>query len=408
MASERPSLLVVDDDLQSRQTLHYFLNQHDFDVTEATNGTEALELLKGDRFDLVLLDVEMPGLDGLQVLRQVREMHPAAELPVMMATVQDHGSAVVEALKAGANDYVTKPFDLPVVLARVRTIHALKQAHEQLREANRRFKQELEAAARVQEALLPAAAPRVRGVETAWHYRPCTELAGDLLGLVKLDEGRICLYVLDVVDHGVKAALLAVMINRVLSRLLAEGGAALCPAAVAMQLNREFPWDHRTEQFFTLMLGVVDPEAGQFRFVSAGHPGPLHLAPGKEPKLLRVPGSPIGMPVGWSEGGYEVHCLPLSKGDRLYLYSDGLTEARRRRQLDDERGCVSAPCVSAPCAKTARSSEQFGEKRFGQLLDEARVLPLQEGITRVVQAVEEWCHPHAPHDDISVAAIELI
>jgi serine phosphatase RsbU (regulator of sigma subunit) len=109
------------------------------------------------------------------------------------------------------------------------------------------------------------------------------------------------------------------------------------------------------------------------------------------------------MPSGWSEGAYEVHCLPLSKGDRLYLYSDGLTEARRRRQQADERGCVSAPC-----AKTARSSEQFGEKRFGQLLDESRGLPLQEGITRVVQAVEEWCHPHTPHDDISVAAVELI
>ncbi len=396
MASERPSLLVVDDDLQSRETLRFFLNQHDFDVTEARNGTEALELIRKHRFDLVLLDVQMPGLDGLQVLRRVREVFPAAELPVMMATVQDHGSDVVEALNTGANDYVTKPFDLPVVLARVRTIIALKQAHEQLRVANRRFKQELAAAARVQEALLPSAAPRVPGVQTAWHYRPCTELAGDLLGLVKLDEHRICLYVLDVVDHGVKAALLAVMINRVLCRLLAEGGAALCPAAVAMQLNREFPWDHRTEQFFTLMLGVVDRESERFRFVSAGHPGPLHLAPGQEPKLLRVPGTPIGMPNGLDDDGYEVHCLPLNKGDRLYLYSDGLTEARRRRR--PENGL----------AKAARMSDPFGEKRLGQLLDQARDLPLQEGITRVVQAVEEWCHPHTPHDDISVAAIELV
>jgi sigma-B regulation protein RsbU (phosphoserine phosphatase) len=392
MASERATLLVVDDDLSSRLLLHHFLDQNDFDVTQATDGTEALALLKRERFDLVLLDVEMPGLDGLQVLRRVREMFPAAVLPVMMATVQDHGSAIVEALNAGANDYVTKPFDLPVVLARVRTIHALKQAHEQLRNANRRFKQELDAAARVQAALLPRTAPRVKGVQTAWHYRPCTELAGDLLGLVKLDEGRICLYVLDVVDHGVKAALLAVMINRVLSRLLAEGGTGLCPAEVAMHLNREFPWDHRTEQFFTLMLGVVDPEAGDFRFVSAGQPGPLHLARGQEPQLLRVPGSPIG----WGDGSYELHRLLLGNGDRLYLYSDGLTEARRRRQLDEG------------VTRTGRSSDQFGDKRFSDMLHEARDLPLQEGITRLVRAVEDWCHPHTPHDDISVVAVELV
>src|SRR5690606_33144119 len=121
-----------------------------------------------------------------------------------MATVMNRSSDVVEALNRGANDYVTKPFDLPVVLARVRAQRALKQAIDRAKElelslslrnvelerSNRRIREELAAAARVQEALLPASVPRLAGAEFAWRYRPCAELAGDLLGLVALPNGR--------------------------------------------------------------------------------------------------------------------------------------------------------------------------------------------------------------------------
>jgi sigma-B regulation protein RsbU (phosphoserine phosphatase) len=306
---------------------------------------------------------------------------------------------VVEALNAGANDYVTKPFDLAVVLARARTQLSLKRAVDRARRleqslaqrntelelanqalttANRRMREELEAAARVQQALLPAAPPPLPGALFAWHYRPCAELAGDLLGLVGLAERRACLYVLDVVHHGVKAALLAVMINRVLSRLLAAGGPDVSPAEVAVQLNREFPWDDRTEQFFTLLLGVLDQGAGEFRFVSAGQPGPLHLSGAGESRLLRMPAEPIGL--GRS---YQEHCLRLGQGDRLYLFTDGLVEAR------------------------GAGRGQFGAERCGRLLAEARDLPLGEGLSRLVQAVDEWTAPEAPHDDISIAAVEL-
>jgi sigma-B regulation protein RsbU (phosphoserine phosphatase) len=380
MAPENGSLLIVDDDLSARALLRRFLTPHGFDITDVEDGTQALTLLRRQRFDLVLLDVEMPGLGGLEVLRALRQIYPPAELPVMMATVRDHASDIVEALNCGANDYVTKPFNLPVVLARVRTQHSLKQAHEDLAQANCRMRQELEAAARVQETLLPATLPRLPGVEFAWFYQPCAELAGDLLGLVALDDRRACLYILDVVHHGVKAALLAVMINRVLSRLVADSGAAASPVEMAAQLNREFPWDSRTEQFFTLMLGVLDREAGRFHFVSAGQPGPLHLPHAGPPDLLRVPGVPIGL----GDGSYEEHCLSLGKGDRLYLYSDGVFE------------------VKSP------SGEQFGQERCGEVLDRARGLPLDQGLRKLARTVEEWRAPQPPHDDISVAAVELV
>src|SRR5262245_41603376 len=243
MQPERSSLLLGDDDPASRALLRRYLTQHGFDVAEAAGRAEALALVGRHSFDLVLLDVEMPGTNGLEVLRAIRARHTAADLPVMMATVRDCATDIVGALTDGANDYVTKPFDLPVVLARVRTQCSLRQAVEHLARANYRMSRELEAAARVQEALLPRGVPRLPGAQLAWHYRPCAELAGDLLGLVALPDRRVCLYVFDVVDHGVKAALLAVMINRVLARLLGEGGAATSPVEVARQLHHEFPWD---------------------------------------------------------------------------------------------------------------------------------------------------------------------
>jgi sigma-B regulation protein RsbU (phosphoserine phosphatase) len=382
MGPERGSLLIVDDDRSSRLLLRHHLTPRGFDVTDVADGAEALKLLERQRFDLVLLDVEMPGgPSGLEVLRAIRQRWSPAELPVMMATVRDHTDDVVEALGQGANDYVTKPFNLPVVLARCKTQRSLKQAVKELATANQRMRQELEAATEVQKALLPAAPPSLPGVTFAWDYRPCAGLAGDLLGLVGLDDRRACLYVLDVVHHGVKAALLAVMINRVLSRLLAASGSATSPVDVAAQLNREFPWDMRTQQFFTLMLGVLDGPGGQFRFVSAGHPGPFRVPPAGEPQFLHLPSVPIGLS---PDGVYEEHCLSLDRGDRLYLYTDGLPDAM---SPDDDR---------------------FGEERCSQVLTESRGLPLADGLGKLASAVEQWCAPRTPHDDLSIAAFELV
>jgi sigma-B regulation protein RsbU (phosphoserine phosphatase) len=377
------SLLIVDDNAQSRRELRRHLTPHGLSITEAANGTEALELLQHSAFDLVLLDIQMrPGPSGLEVLAALRRKHTATDLPVIMATATDESATVVQALEGGANDYVTKPFDFPVVLARVRTQLALKAAVDALEAANRQMKRDLDAAARVQKALLPRSRPRVSGADFAWVFRPCVELAGDLLNVLALDERRVCLYVLDVVGHGVKAALLAVMVSRVLARLLTQpsnGGRLPAPAEVAAHLNREFPWDEQTQQFFTLLYGVLDLGTGTFCFVSAGHPGPLFLPRDAEPQALHT----AGVPVGLGDDGYEERCLSLRQGDRLYLYSDGAYEVMNE------------------------ANKIFGEERLRRTLTEVRDTPLQVGLDRLKRTLEEWCAPADPHDDISLLALEI-
>ena len=114
------SLLVVDDDEMNRVMLTRLLTREGYAVTGANDGAAALELVGKHLFDLVLLDIRMPGIDGLQVLKTLRKTRSVAELPIIMATAEDSSSDVVRALKLGANDYVTKPLDFSVVLARVR------------------------------------------------------------------------------------------------------------------------------------------------------------------------------------------------------------------------------------------------------------------------------------------------
>jgi sigma-B regulation protein RsbU (phosphoserine phosphatase) len=361
----------------------------------------------------VLLDIMMVGLNGLEVLRALRSRHSATQLPVIMTTARGESEDIVEALKLGANDYVTKPIDFPVLLARIQTQLALKHAVEriirleenltvrngelerantQLGAANARMKHDLAAAARIQEAFLPQELPRLAGVSFSWVFRPCEQLAGDMLNVFPLDEDHLGLYVLDVSGHGVAAALLSVTLSHLLSprrdpsSVLIQtgdgnGGERLVPPAeVADLLNARFPWDPATEQFFTILYGVLHLRTGEFRYVSAGHPAAVYLPRAGEPSLLEKP----SLPVGIGPGGYREHALALKPGDRLYLYTDGLVEA-----LSPKR-------------------EAFGKERLLAALAQGRAAALKEGLSELWRAVERWCGEPAHKDDISILALEFV
>jgi adenylate cyclase len=140
MSTPQDSLLVVDDDEMNRDMLCRRLARRGYTVISAADGQQALEMIETQTFDLILLDIMMPGISGLEVLRILRERHPMADMPVIMATAKDHSGDVVDAFKLGANDYVTKPLDFPVVLARIQTQLSLKRAMDEIQ----RLAQQLE------------------------------------------------------------------------------------------------------------------------------------------------------------------------------------------------------------------------------------------------------------------------
>jgi len=132
-------LLVVDDSAANRVVLDRQLTRHGYGVTTAADGQETLRLLERRAFSLILLDIEMPGLNGLDVLRTIRQRHSPSELPVIMVTARIQSHQIVEALGLGANDYLTKPVDFAVAAARIQTQLALKQAHAALRQSEERY-----------------------------------------------------------------------------------------------------------------------------------------------------------------------------------------------------------------------------------------------------------------------------
>jgi PAS domain S-box-containing protein len=184
---------------------------------------------------------------------------------------------------------------------------ALRQANKKLESANEKMACDLEAAAEIQRSLLPSSAPEVPGVTFSWAFRPCDELAGDILNICPLDSANVALYVIDVSGHGVASALFAVTLSRLLSATPDEsslftpaeddpsGHRIAEPARVAERLNRQFPLDPRTRQYFTMLYGVLDLETNRFRYVSAGQSGPLLVPRQGKPVDLTTSGFPIGL-----------------------------------------------------------------------------------------------------------------
>lgn len=133
------ALLIVDDEESNRDMLCRRLQRQGFEVWLAEDGPQALASIRDRLPDMVLLDVRMPGMSGMQVLQAIREQYSAAELPVIMVTAESHSASVVEALQGGANDYITKPVDMPVALARIRTHLSQKTLSAALRESEERY-----------------------------------------------------------------------------------------------------------------------------------------------------------------------------------------------------------------------------------------------------------------------------
>jgi sigma-B regulation protein RsbU (phosphoserine phosphatase) len=402
LALDKPaSILVVDDDESNRESLRRRLERRGYTAAVAVDGRDALEKVAGGSFDLVILDVMMPGINGLEVLDILRKTYAPSRLPIIMATARDQSEDVVEALDRGANDYVTKPLDFAVVNARVRTHLQLKQSvdqiialeaslqarNDELKKSAERTARELNAAAKVQQAFLPHANPHVTGARFSWIFEPCTELAGDSLNVVQLDDRHVALYVLDVSGHGVAASLLAVTVTRLLSPssaaesfvMLTNADQTRRPAApsdVATRLTRNFLFDS-TDQFITLFYAVYDTVERELTYVSAGHPGAIRVSPAKPPVILNGTGLPIG--IGES---YEQQTIRLESGDRLYLYSDGVTEA-----MDSNR-------------------ELFGLDQLIGCLQNTNTTPLTESISRVQTAVASWQAGAASRDDMSILGME--
>jgi sigma-B regulation protein RsbU (phosphoserine phosphatase) len=391
-------ILVVDDAPANLQVLTGMLKERGYKARPVPSGKLALLAARKDPPDLILLDINMPEMNGYEVCRHLKADDNLRGIPVIFITALTEALDKVKAFAIGGVDYITKPFQMEELHARVETHLKLRrlqieleEANARLAKANDRMSRALRAAAKIQETFLPRRVPRVPGTDFAWIYRPCDELAGDGLNIIPLGGEEVALYILDVSGHGVAAALLSVTMSRVLSPpsepssiLVREGDVPdrleiTPPAEVADRLHRLFPYDTAIEQYATMVYGVLDVRTGEFRYVSAAHPGPVHLPAGAGPVLLESPGFPIGL----AKDPYGERSLRLAAGDRLYLYSDGVSEA-----MDPD-------------------GELFGDARLLEAIGRGRSVPLPESVAALLAEVERWRGAASAQDDISILAVEV-
>lgn len=313
-------VLVVDDEMVNRRLLENNLRLAGYRVESLERGEEVLQRLSGDLPAVVLLDVMMPGISGLEITRRLREQFSMYELPIILLTARNQPDDLLAGFEAGANDYLVKPFHRRELLARVGTLAALRDgvhAHVELAE----LEKEMSIARTVQQSILNSRTmlSSISDLSCSVFYRPMNlQVGGDYYNVSPLPDGGYSLLVADATGHGVQAALTTMQIDMLNRSSLSGGG----PAQRLSYMNMAFTTQLHSHNFFTAVLVHWYPD--RIVLASAGHPVQF-LAKSADRQM--IPLNAPGRPVGLNENEqYQEMTVPYSPDDILVLFTDGLLE----------------------------------------------------------------------------------
>jgi len=381
VSAEPGRLLVVDDTEVNRDLLARRLRRLGHSVETAKSGGEALEKLSAAEFDLVLLDIMMPGLDGYEVLRRLRDDPQRRHVPVIMISAVDEIESVVRCIELGATDYLPKPFNPVILRARVSATLEKKRLHDQQRFWARSLERELEIGREIQASFLPEALPELAGWEIAASFAPARQVGGDFYDAFPLPGGRLGLVLADVCDKGVGAALFMALF-RTLIRSNAEREESASDAehsrSTIGRTNEYIVRTHgRANMFATVFFGVLELTTGRLSYVNAGHEPPILLGGSGEPERLAPTGPAVGLMPDSSFGSGETQ---LGSNQILLGITDGVTEAR------------------------SPAGELFGEPRLLVLAAEP-VSSASALLDRIASEVRQHTGGAEPTDDVTLLAV---
>ena len=393
-------ILVVDDRETNVLLLEGMLRVAGYvSVESTTHPNEVCELHRRNRYALILLDLQMPGMDGFQVMEGLKDIEEEGYLPVLVITAQPDQK--LRALQAGAKDFVSKPFDLAELRARVHNILEVRLLHleaknyskvleEMVREleASRevirlknleereRSDRELALAQETQESLLPRSLPEFDSFHIHAFNSPTRYVGGDFYDFLQLSSGEWAGVLADVSGKGISAALLSSM---VLGALSMEFHSNSQPHVVLNRVNELLCRKSLPFQFVTLFLFLLNPD-GTGQFISAGH-NPAYLFRSATGKIQELASDAyvLGM---FDFASYQPRTFRLDKGDILVVYSDGLTDAQNERE------------------------EMFGEERLLEIIRQEGPSGSQELQRKFLKAIEAFTQGMPQTDDITFVVVE--
>lgn len=392
-----PRILVVDDEEINCELLEGLLESFGYETITAENGEVALEKLD-ESIDLVLLDVMMPVMNGFEVARRIRAHETLSQLPIVMATALSSKADRLQAVEAGANDFVTKPIDRVELRVRLASLLKMKAAQdeakhrqEELRRKNEALEADLNLAREIQQAFFP---PRFstfpsRGIIEQQSLRfdcrcyPTSTLGGDFADIVQISPTKVGLIVCDVMGHGIRSALVTAILRGLVEELSHE---ASTPGHFLTQLNVSLMAvlsRAKAPLFASAFYAVADIESREVSFANAGHPRPFlvrRAAGSVEP--LSANDCDCGPALGvCEEFEYPTCRCAFESGDFLTIFTDGLFEVQ-----DEE--------------------DEFGEERLRQSIARRLQQPMTQIFDEVLAEVQEFASGHVFDDDVCLVGME--
>jgi sigma-B regulation protein RsbU (phosphoserine phosphatase) len=348
----------------------------EYKLSVALDGEAALRSVLKNPPDVVLLDIVMPGIDGYGVCRRLRADEATREIPIMFLSSLEDVKDKARGFELGGNDYLTKPFEILEVKARVRSLLKAKSYADAVREAAQR---DLRIAREIQMGLLPADVPlRTKGTGLDVHalLEPAQHVGGDLYEVLRLADDRLLVAVGDVSGKGIPAALFMAVTMTLLRSMARQSGE---PAEILRRVNDELLEQNPRLMFVTLQCMVFDLTRRRVTCASAGHHGAALIAPGQEPRLVF---SSSGRVVGiMPDNDITSETLELKPGETLMLFTDGVSEAYDPGQ------------------------ELFGEERLLQHLAAHPGRNAKETTLGVLEAVRSHAAGAKQSDDITVVSV---
>ncbi|MCR6651770.1 MAG: response regulator [Cellvibrionaceae bacterium] len=349
-------LLVIDDDILVRQSIVAYLEDSGFRIRAESNGTDGIAWFRGHKPDLVLTDLRMPDLDGLALLKMVKEVDP--DIPVIVISGMGMVADVAEALRLGAADYLIKPLvDMEVLTHSINKALAvldlqrdnkryrrkLEKANRELREYVRVLERDQQAGRQVQINLLPPTPVRYGDITVAHKIVPSLYLSGDFIDYGLINDRYLSFYLTDISGHGASSAFVTVWLKQLVRRIIRERrifhqqDAFQIDAAEWMSMINQELMRSKFGCHLTCFVGILDTHTRQMRYVLGGHlPLPVLVADG-EARFLEGKGKPVGI---FKDATWEVYQATLPEKFSLMVFSDGVLEVLPAPDLIGKEQCL--------------------------------------------------------------------
>ena len=368
-----PLILIVEDNPASLDILQTRLTAHNYEVITATDGEEGLVKARKKQPDLILLDIMMPKMDGLEVCRRLKGDPSLPFMPIIMVTAKADSKDVVAGLDAGGDEYLTKPVDHAALVARVKSMLRIKELHDTVLEQSAQLKAQLKTATKIQSLFWPKI-PELKKKVYIWAISvPATYVGGDLYDVIPLPDESLLAYVADVSGKGVPAALImAALSTKIRSEALLQSD-----VNKLLQTVNDSMYSLTSEEgfFATIVLARYWPSSGKMQLIRAGHLNPLWIVNGNIEDLPPLKGMSLGVT---PHVNYDRKEILLSPGESVLLFSDGIIEAENE------------------------DNELFGNDRLVSYIKDTKGPPWGKSL---LDAVNTWRGTAEANDDLTILEI---